>query len=342
MILPSLGCTLLGPGAIYNGRQAYNEAIVTTGEQQLLNAFVELRYGRLAGFLTVASVTANIRFAGSASAEFGFGSDQDFAGNLVPLGVGVAYEENPTISYVPIIGEAYIRNLMGPLPLDLFILMVSASLRADRIFLALVDSINGISNSGIRRQQEDPRFGRVARLISDLRDQDRLELVQEAGDQEFSMLVRPGGEQDGDIEELFDLLRLAQPEPGAEFVTVPIVLGAGKRGTSEIDIATRSVWELAHVFAANVDVPDEDLESGRVTVYPESPLSDFLHIHRSDSYPDDPAVAVPYRGGWYYIDDRDMNTKVVFQIAKALWQARISDSNKPGQAVPVLTIPVSR
>ena len=49
MILPSVGCNSLGPSAIFNGREAYNEAIRTTDEQQILKLIVELRYGRLAG-----------------------------------------------------------------------------------------------------------------------------------------------------------------------------------------------------------------------------------------------------------------------------------------------------
>ena len=50
----------------------------------------------------MASVTANVRVATNASINVGIGPEEYFAGNLVPLSGGVAYEENPTISYIPV------------------------------------------------------------------------------------------------------------------------------------------------------------------------------------------------------------------------------------------------
>lgn len=102
-----------------NGRAMYNRAMVATNNEQILDMIVRTRYEETAGLLAVQSITANVRVQGSVSAQFGIGPDSNFTGNLVPLSAATLYEENPTISYVPIQGEKYLRQLLAPLPLDL-------------------------------------------------------------------------------------------------------------------------------------------------------------------------------------------------------------------------------
>jgi hypothetical protein len=96
------GCAVIGPRSITAGRGAYAEVINQTEDQQLLNALVRNRYDQTFGMISVASVTANLRFRTEAGINAGFGDASDYAGNLTPFAAGVAYEENPTISYVPV------------------------------------------------------------------------------------------------------------------------------------------------------------------------------------------------------------------------------------------------
>ena len=88
----------LGPGEVVRGRGLYNEVINYTNSEQILALIVRQRYGEPSGLLSVASVTANLRATATAEGQIGIGSTQNFKGNLVPLALGVAYEENPTIS----------------------------------------------------------------------------------------------------------------------------------------------------------------------------------------------------------------------------------------------------
>ena len=53
------------------------------------------------------------------------------------------------------------------------------------------------------------------------------------------------------------------------------------------------------------------------------------------------AVAVPYRDGWYFIDETDQATKRFFRLLSALWSVSIAEGTTHA-AAPVLTVPVSR
>jgi hypothetical protein len=88
----------LGPGSIVRDRDLYNEVINYTNSEQTLGMIVRTRHGDPSGLLSVVSVTANLRASATTDAQFGIGASQNFAGNLVPLAAGLAYEENPTIS----------------------------------------------------------------------------------------------------------------------------------------------------------------------------------------------------------------------------------------------------
>ena len=108
-------CAITGPRSISSGRLDYNEAIATTSSQQMLMAVVNSRYGHSASLLTVASITANLRMTAGSAIEIGVGDSSTYEGNLVPLSLAATYEENPTISYVPVAGEQYLSYLTMPI-----------------------------------------------------------------------------------------------------------------------------------------------------------------------------------------------------------------------------------
>lgn len=149
LVLPTLltGCNLVGPASLSNGRSVYNEVINRTADEQVLNMIVRIRYEETFGMLDVASVTANVKVRANASANAGIGPDASFQGNLVPLSAGFAYEENPTISYVPHGGTEYIRGLLSPLPLDTLVLFGRVAHDPGQFFRIVVRQVNGLHNT---------------------------------------------------------------------------------------------------------------------------------------------------------------------------------------------------
>jgi hypothetical protein len=166
-----VGCNTVGPASLQSGRIAHNGAIIATTDQQTLDMIVRIRYGEMPGLLSVATVTANVSIRASAGLQAGVGSDSSFAGNLVPISGGVVYEENPTISYVPLEGEKYIRQLLSPLPIDLVLLLSKASMKLGQILIPLVSDINGIHNPTFLlgpKDKPNPHFGRVVHQFEEL------------------------------------------------------------------------------------------------------------------------------------------------------------------------------
>ena len=117
------GCAVVGPQSITAGRGVYTEVINRTEDEQILNGLVRLRYDETFGMISVASVTASLRFRAQAATNIGIGDSDNYAGNLVPLSAGVAYEENPTISYVPLSGEDFMRQMLSPVSASEWILL---------------------------------------------------------------------------------------------------------------------------------------------------------------------------------------------------------------------------
>jgi hypothetical protein len=95
-------------------------------QQQVVEMMVRMRYGEPTDLLAVSSVTANLHVQANGVAQFGIGPESNFEGNLVPLGAGITYEENPTISYAPVQGEKYLRELLSPMPIDLTVLLLGS------------------------------------------------------------------------------------------------------------------------------------------------------------------------------------------------------------------------
>ena len=59
---------------------------------------------------------------------------------------GVTYDENPTISYVPLQGEKHLRKLLSPVPVDILGLMLNLNFRPDSILAIVVQRMNGVPN----------------------------------------------------------------------------------------------------------------------------------------------------------------------------------------------------
>ena len=140
------GCTVVGPTAIRSGRLAYNEAITETNNQQMLMVVIHNRYEERGNLLAVASVTANVSVTTSTGIQLGFGDDDNYAGNLVPFSAGAVYEENPTISYTPVAGEKYTKQLFSPVPMTALAQLAGTLANPTYIYTTLVSSVNGIRN----------------------------------------------------------------------------------------------------------------------------------------------------------------------------------------------------
>jgi hypothetical protein len=62
----------------------------------------------------------------------------------------------------------------------------------------------------------------------------------------------------------------------------------------------------------------------------------LLQVHSGDAAPGDAHIAVRYRDGWFWIDDRDHSSKAAFNFLMLLFSLTETGST---QAAPVVTVP---
>lgn len=340
------GCTVVGPTAIRSGRLAYNDAINETNSQQLLMVVIYNRYEEEGNLLSVASVTANVRVRTSGSIQLGFGDSDNFAGNLVPLNAGSVYEENPTISYIPVAGEKYTQQLMTPLPIKLLALFAGTVTDPSHIYTALIANINDIHNPDFlfTPAESDPRFSRVVAIMTALTRAQRLHWIENPEDHSFSVVIdNYAPTYSAQVKELLDLLGLPAPQDAATRLILPVSLALHGRETGGIGIITRSVFDLGEILSAAIEVPEHEKSNGVAIIYPPAGLAGKdLRIRYSKDKPEHAYISVPYRDGWFYINESDQDTKRFFRLMSALWSVTIAENTAKGTAAPVLTVPVSR
>ena len=349
LLMPATqGCAVFGPSSLSRGRGAYAEVIAETNAEQSLATLVRVRYGAPWILVAVSSVTAQVRFNVNTRAEFGIGPDANFAGALVPLSGGVAYDENPTISYLPVQGDKHLRQLLSPIPPDLLVPIINNSLDAEDSLALLVMSMNAIPNPAFMTTPEaarDDRFSQVAGLMGTLSRAGALRFVESGTKEEAGFSLWLHDYAPAYRQHVNDLLALLNVDAATsdEDIFLEVVSKPHARGAKTLSIQTRSVYDLGQIGAAAVDVPEADRLARLTTQYPKPGLAgEKITIRRAQWRPGDAIAAAKFRGWWYYIDGGDVNTKRFFQIFEALLSARLADTAEGARVAPVLTVPVGR
>ncbi len=341
-----MGCTNLGPMYIASGRAAYNEVINYTEDQQMLMAIVRTRYGETVSMLAVTNVTANVRFSAAAEGQFGLGRRENYETNLIPLSTGLAFEDNPTISYVPIEGEEQFDRLMSPIPLN-FIVILTDHMEYSRLpFLMLVESINHIQNPKYIQSaasETDPRFMRLIDLIMTLNETGHLDWALSSREGvDFVIVIRNHEpRRTEEIYEMMTLLGIKQKLDDSKSLVVPVYHSIEAPVAGGVAVTTNSIYDLIEILAGSIDVPEKHRNSGLAVDYPRPGLAGSrVRIQRSDTSPKGASVSISYRNSYYYIAETDQDTKMMFRILRTFWKDRIASTTQ-FQNAPVLTIPVS-
>ena len=339
------GCAVVGPQSISAGRASYAEAINKTEDEQVLLSIVKGRYGETYSLLAVSGVAANMRFRAEAGIEAAFGPDSRAGENLL-LG-GFAYEENPTITYAPVQGEKYIRELMSPIPLEILMLSLRSATFSDRVLTFLVTRANGLHNPDFEMvslpdQKRD--FERFVELFSELHNVGALDLSKNPQDEiAFNLLIEGyRSRYANEVNEFLTLLNLPLPKDDQGELIIPVSFAINTEKSWGLGLTTRSTFDLVEILRASVEIPEEHASAGLSVDYPPKGLpGQGIEILSSKEKPKDMSLAVPYRGYWFYIPSNDQQTKAFFSVLRILWSISIAGAIEQADA-PVLTLPVGR
>ncbi|MFO0847685.1 MAG: hypothetical protein U0871_03855 [Gemmataceae bacterium] len=128
----------------------------------------------------------------------------------------------------------------------------------------------------------------------------------------------------------------------------PFLTDAPEKGLDYLDLETRSLLQVLYFLSHGVTVPPEHLTSGvaPLTAGPDGAgfdwdtvLGGLFKVCWATGHKPPPCarVAVRYRGYWFYIDDRDRDTKATFALLLDL--SRLELAGKAGNT-PILTLPL--
>jgi hypothetical protein len=118
------GCAFVGPTVVQNGRNTYNEAVASSARQQTLINIVRVHRNENPVFLEIPEIDASSLLQMSATgAVTNLGSHAGTVGSTLEgvagaSGLGVQYQEAPTIRYQPVQGQALFTQISAPITVD--------------------------------------------------------------------------------------------------------------------------------------------------------------------------------------------------------------------------------
>ncbi len=343
------GCNVMGPRAMRTAAQPYNESVSTVGDEQLLLNIVRLRYRDTPTFLEITSIsTAYDRVAGL-GAE---GQIREGAGNnALLLRPNLSVSERPTVTYVPMQGDRFAKNLLSPLPAEALVYLSQSGWSTERIFRACVQRANRLRNAPTAsgptplEAPEFEAFRTMAASLRRLQQADAVYLLPVAGDDNGAakLVIDPEWRNSPEALHFKESLGL---DPSLD--VFPIVPGLTQIDDRSIAVSTRSLLGVLFYFSQAVEVPPAAEAAGTVTttLRPdgtrfswEPVFENLFRVRRAETTPRDAYLKTRYRGGWYYIDDADLDSKSTFFMLDLLFAIQSGDSRA---LTPVLTLPISR
>jgi hypothetical protein len=345
-VLGAQGCKHIGPSTIIADRVAYDDAVATSWKEQVLLNIVKLRYADTPFFLDVAQIVSGYAVGAQATPSVGFAQSffptATFADRLIgALLLQGVYADRPTVSYAPQTRPDFIRNMTLPLPPTAVLYLMQAGYPIDVVFDLTLDAINGIHGrtvSGGQVRPASPEYQRIVQIIRKAQVSGHVGMRIELGKDKKESLVMFFRDPDIDPElaaDLNEVRKLLRIDPAQQ--TVNVVYGVTRGPAGEVTFATRSLFHVLTVLATSVQVPHVHLAEGRAP-----PLGGDLGLEQprftvwsGPKRPKDCFIATCYRGHWFWIDDRDFESKRTMAYLMVLLALADTGTREP---VPFLTI----
>lgn len=350
ILLALTGCATVGPKAIKQAQYPYNEAIIQSWNEQLLLNLVRLRYRDNPYFLEVGGLNTSYALG------YGLGVDDEFhihssIKNFFQIQPKLNYEEKPTITYQPLRGESFVKQLLSPIPPQYILVLTHSGWNLERVFNICVEKINDFDNATSATGPTPdcpPNYERFDHLTSIMGCMQKAGMItlgpdpREGSDKSVVMKVDCATCHTPLVEELNQLL-------GFESCQELIRLSGNLLDTESntLKIRPRSLLGTLFYLSQGVQVPVEHMERGLVTVTRNADGSLFdwnlvsgkeMKIFSSKKNPAHASTKVFYKGYWFYIDETDLNSKSSFLLLSQLFNMQ---SGKKSNVSPTLTIDVS-
>ena len=344
-------CSQFGPELMKAGRNDYNKVLAQTDDEETLLNLIRLRYADNPAFLKVNSVSTSFNW------KEGFGIDGSlFRGDGVGkdnIGIrgNTEYVEKPTITYSPLSGADFVKNVLTPIDHQVILLLTRSGWSMDRIMRLTINRINNINNaseaSGPTPAQapDYKEFIKLTETFRKLQKSSKITLGYQldGNPDDLALLIKNDFKEDDDVKSLLKELKI---NSNNNIIPITNNFFDGSK-TENIQIEARSLAGILFFLSHGVEVPVDDISNGRVTVTKDEEgntfdwnqvLNGIFSVHTSKEAPSQATVAVEYRGNWFFIKDNDMQSKYTLML---LNQISALQSGKIEKAGPILTLPVS-
>jgi hypothetical protein len=338
------GCTHLGPRTVAVDRFDYSTAIADSWKQQTLLNIVKVRYMDLPVFVDVASIVAGYSLQTGVSVGGIRSSSGAVQGDYGSLGGQAIYTDRPTITYVPLTGEKFLRGLITPIEPKNIFFMLQSGYAADFILGLTVESLNGVSNrsmTGGQVREAEPDFVRALTLLREIQAAGAFSMRVEEDQSKGSTAVVIFRKDDVPAEimekgvEVRRLLKL--PPEGNRF---KLTYGPGRGGDLELAVNSRSMLQIMSAFASYLDVPAEHIDDRSAAPGLQPGGNDnsqqTVRIRSGKERPESAFTAVQYRDYWFWIDESDWRTKRA--MTAVMFFFTLSDTGSEDK-LPLITIP---
>lgn len=296
LMLVLTGCSV-APKAIKRNYTTYNHTIHYNQSQQMLLNLVRMRYRESPLFMKVGAVSTSysVDINGGGSIGSSFGEDN------WGLNAGGGYSERPTVTYTPIEGDTFVKQMLAEVSLSSYVLLYRSGWPITTLSHVLVERMGRRVNHPDSPSYDD--FVDLVRQLQDAQDRGNLEVVAE-GDEMF--------------------LQLREETMGMNVAAEMIPLE---------DVQMRSFVDVMFYLAKNTQVP----EANRDQVKPAEP-NGWMTIRYTKNPPENAMVFVNYNGAFYSIGRSDIQSKDTFALLRLIFQMQAGDIQS---VQPILTLPIA-
>ncbi len=343
-MLVAIGCTHLGSRVMPPDRISYNKSIVNSELQQLLLNIVRLRYGDTPQFLSLNNIVSQFSFQGGIAADFNRSMSPGSIATTVDIAPNVSYSEAPTITYTPMQGEEFVTRLLTPVDVQILKMFFRDGWGIARIMRTFIQRLGPLPNAVLAsrptssRVPEYERFGAFTQILRKLQWLDGFRAFNDHTDGSYRIMIVITT-----FEKLTPTERAFLKTLGITPLTPNFWITSADNGQPRNFYAeTRTVLAIYNFLAKGVEVPKEHVKQVDQTLMPNGQLFNWnlitnglFDVKYAKFLPINAYIYVYYRGYYFYIDDKDRDSKEtlnLLSIINGIFQGNIQS------VLPVFTV----
>lgn len=305
-LLAVTGCTSATTRSIRASYAGYNQTIAYNQNQQMLLNLVRLRYRELPLFLKVGALSSSFNFEMNAAAGIGRSFNET---RTWDLGAGTSFSSRPTITYTPIEGNTFVKQLLAEVDQSTFVLLFRSGWPMGALCHIMVERIGEDYNNASEPTYD--RFVEAVEALDTAQESNRLNFVT-SEDALFLQITK----SDAPIEGV---------SPDSPLLESMIAFDT---------FQLRSLMDIMFFLAKNTAVPEDELDQVRPAT-----RNGWLDIGVSEAVPSDAFVWVEHNGHVFSIAKSDPQSKDTFALLKMLFEIQAGDIRS---VTPILTLPVAQ